>query len=371
MKWNWQLPDWPDFRYDCERMAALEAGFLLRHGQVTGAFQHLDASGRELLRVELLSDEAVETSRIEGQFLNRESVQSSIRRHFGLAVDRVRPVSPAEKGIAELLVETYRTYREPLSDAMLLRWHGMMMAGQLDDGSLGQYRSSPEPMQIISGDPFDPEVHFEAPPSTAVPGEMARFVGWFNASSPSGGESGIPALARAAITHLHFTTIHPFVDGNGRIGRALAEKALSQAAGEPLLASLSQTIEARRKDYYQALASTRFSNEVTDWVLYFGGMVLESIAGSLERVGFLIAKARFFARYQNSLNERQEKLLLRLFREGPRGFQGGLSAANYLSITRTTPATARRDLAALVQMGALSRTGERKGTRYWLRLDHG
>jgi Fic family protein len=368
MDWSWQLPDWPEFKYDPEDTSALEAVFLRECGRVVGAFTHLDPAAQEALKVDLLSDEAIKSSRIEGEILDRESVQSSIRRNLGLQVDRLRAVKPAEQGIADLLVDVYRTYEAPLSHEVLHRWHRMLMAGQLEGGALGNYRRGDDPMQIVTGDPFDPEVHFEAPPSSEVPREMERFVDWFNTGAGGGARVPLPALARGAIAHLYFETIHPFADGNGRIGRALAEKVLSQAAGQPILASLSQTIEANRKQYYAALAETRFTNEITGWVRYFAETVLLAIQDSLERVEFLIAKVRFFDRHETHLNVRQEKVLLRIFREGKAGFQGGLSAGNYLSITKTSPATARRDLAALVKMGALTRTGERKGTRYSLRL---
>lgn len=367
MKWSWERPDWPEFTFDARAMTAMESAFLVKSGHAAGAFTHLGDADRDALRIELLSDEAMETSRIEGEILDRESVESSLRKSFGIPAGRERSAGPKESGIAEMLVETYRGFAAPLDTRTLCSWHAKLMRGQLEAPSLGCYRSGDDPMQIVSGDPFDPEIHFEAPPSTRVPAEMARFLDWFNATTPrENHRASVPALSRAAIAHLHFETIHPFSDGNGRIGRAVAEKALSQAVDRPLLVALSQTIEARRKDYCQALAGTRFTNEVSAWVTWFGGIVLASIDDFHASIEFLIQKTRFFDRYRDSLNERQEKVLRRVFREGPRGFKGDLSAGNYERIARTSPATARRDLARLVALGALSRTGERKGTRYHL-----
>lgn len=369
MQWNWQLPDWPKFSYDAEAMAAMETVFLRESGRITGALSHLDESDRDTLRIELLSDEALKTSRIEGEILDRESVQSSLRKNFGLKVDRQRGVGPKEKGIADLLAETWRRFAEPLTDRALHEWHRMLMQGQLEAQSLGCYRSGEEPMQIVSGDPFDPEIHFEAPPSIQVAGEMTGFLEWFNRTAPAKKRIPLPALTRSALAHLHFETIHPFSDGNGRIGRAIAEKALFQADGQPIFLALSDAIESERKQYYEALAATRFTNEITAWLTWFGGAVLKSLENSIHRVDFLIQKTHFFDRFGSHLNPRQEKVLRRMFREGPAGFQGGLSAGNVVSITRTSPATARRDLGALVAMGALRKTGERKGTRYFLNLD--
>jgi len=216
-------------------------------------------------------------------------------------------------------------------------------------------------MRIVSGPIHDPVVHFEAPPSGRVPEEMGRFIAWFNDSVAK-----MPGLARAGIAHLWFESIHPFEDGNGRIGRAIAEKTLSQSLGLPTLIALSAVLEKNRRNYYDALGRASRSIEITNWLGYFGKTVLEAQQFSLKRVEFLIYKSRFFEQFRGKLNSRQEKALLRIFREGLDGFQGGLSSKNYVSITRCSPATATRDLAELVAMGAMLRTGGFKHARYFL-----
>jgi Fic family protein len=192
---------------------------------------------------------------------------------------------------------------------------------------------------------------------------MEGFLRWFH-----GDGAKLPALTRAALAHLRFETIHPFEDGNGRIGRAIAELSLSQSSGKPLLIALSQVIGRRKKQYYHQLEAASRTLEVTDWVRYFGASVLEAQQDSVRRIGFLIAKTRFFDRYRGRLNGRQEKVLVRLFEAGMDGFEGGLSAGNYASITKAPPATVTRDLHDLVVKGALLRTGKRKATRYRLQL---
>src|SRR5262249_41286046 len=151
----------------------------------------------------------------------------------------------------EMMIDLYRTSSEPLSEAALFKWHETLLKGRTDLKYVGRYRAGREPMQVVSGALYDPRVHFEAPPSERAPGEMARFIRWFNASGPGGAEP-LPALTRAGIAHLYFESIHPFEDGNGRIGRAISEKALAQAAGQPTPVALAQTILARRKGYYAA-----------------------------------------------------------------------------------------------------------------------
>jgi Fic family protein len=360
--WNWQLPDWPHFRYEAGGLLALEAEFMRLSGVHVGVFSHLGDEDREVLRTEILSDEAMLTSRIEGEVMNRDSLQSSIRRLFGLAHDG-RRVRPAERGISELQVDLYRTSAAPLTDEKLFEWHRMCMRGRLDLSVIGAYRRHAEPMRIISGPVHDPVVHFEAPPSTLVTREMRKFIQWFNRPVEP-----LTGISRAGTAHLYFESIHPFEDGNGRIGRAIAEMALSQAMGQPTLIAISTVIEKRRKSYYEALQKASRSNYVGDWLEFFGSMVIEAQMLSLKRVEFLVYKAKFFIRFRDLLNPRQEKVVLRVFREGIDGFAGGLSSANYVSITQCSPATATRDLAGLVQMGAMTRSGELKHARYFLNL---
>ena len=198
-----------------------------------GTIKHLGDEDREQLTIEAISTEALTTSEIEGEILDRPSVQSSIRRQLGLATDH-RRVKPAEQGIAGMMVSLYRSFADPLSDDMLFGWHKMLTNGRRDLKNIGRYRTDAEPMQVVSGSLHAPRVHFEAPPSSKVPKEMERFVKWFNRTAPNGSDP-LPALTRAGIAHLYFESIHPFEDGNGRLGRAIAEKALAQSVGHPTL----------------------------------------------------------------------------------------------------------------------------------------
>jgi len=366
MSWNWQKSDWPKFRWDRARLAVKEEKFLLGAGVAIGAIKHLTEDERYTLTVELMSTEAVTTSAIEGEVLNRDSVQSSILYQLGLMTSSKRRVLPAEQGIAEMMVEVYRSSPEPLSSKMMFDWHRKVMLGR-SDLPVGRFRVSREPMQVISGRIGEPKVHFEGPPSKQVHAEMQRFIAWFNQTAVDG-KASLPALTRAGTAHLYFESIHPFEDGNGRIGRALAEKAITQTVHQPVLVGLATSILLHRKDYYDALERANRRNEITEWLEWFAEIAIEAQRNSLAQVEFVIAKAKLLDRLRNLLNERQEKALLRLFRAGPEGFKGGLSASNYVSITGASPATTTRDLADLVEKGALIRAGERKHTRYTLNL---
>ena len=362
MTWNWQRAAWPHFTYDPTALEALERQFLLNSGEFIGAYRHINPAERDQLRIELISDEALTTSEIEGEVLNRDSLQSSLRRQFGLGGDE-RRVPPAERGIAEMMVDLYRTFAAPLSHEQLHAWHRMVMADAKRIEVVGGYRTHADAMQVVSGAIGNPTIHFEAPPSAHVPGQMEAFLTWFN------GNSTLPALTRAGIAHIYFESIHPFEDGNGRIGRAISEKALAQSLGQPSLISLSFTIARHRKRYYDMLEHSNKDIGITDWLVYFGETVLEAQQNTMKRVTFHIAKVHYFDRHGGALNERQLKVVTRMFREGIDGFKGGLSAENYISITKASRATATRDLQDLVEKGAFSRTGERRHTRYSLRLE--
>ena len=364
MTWNWQKSDWPNFRRDPARLEAAEKQFLVSGGVFVGTVRHLGKDERDELTVEAMSTEAVTTSEIEGEILDRASVQSSLRKQLGLATDE-RRVRPAERGIAEMMVDLYRSFAEPLSEEMLFRWHRMVMSGSRNLRDMGRYRTSAEPMQVVSGPIGEPRVHFEAPSSLRVPSEMERFVAWFN-RTVAGREEPLPALTRAGIAHLYFESIHPFEDGNGRVGRAIAEKALAQNLGQPTLTALAATILAQRKSYYEALEAANKENEITGWLMWFAGVAIEALHRTIALMEFLIDKTKLLDRLKGQLNARQEKALLRMFREGLEGFKGGLSAGKYSTITGASPATTTRDLADLVAKGALLREGERRHARYHL-----
>ena len=366
MLWNWTQPDWPDFRFDSAAAEPLERRFLLSSGEILGAVRHVTSTERDRLRIELLSEEVMRTSAIEGEVLDRASVQSSLRRQFGLTIDGA-PSRPREQGVAEMMVDVYSTCAAPLTHDTLCRWHRMLLSHDRGLESIGAYRRHDDAMQIVSGRIDRPTVHFEAPPSARVRGEMDAFVDWFNRTAPDG-PAPLPALTRAALGHLWFESIHPFEDGNGRLGRALAEKSLAQNIGQPSLIALAYTIERHRKGYYDQLETHQKTLDITGWLLWFAETVLAAQQVTLTRVAFFIGKAKFYDQFRDLLNDRQAKVIERMFREGPDGFKGGLSAENYIAMTGTSRATTTRDLQNLVEMGALRRTGERRHTRYWLGL---
>lgn len=361
MRCIWERPDWPNFTFDATAFIHLERAFHRNTGLILGSLSTVSSDDVDELRVTLLSNEALDTSKIEGEILDRDSVQSSIRGQLGLQTDGRRS-GPKETGASRMMVDLYKSYREPLNQERIFSWHQMMMNGRIDLEIIGGYRMHEDPMQIESGRLDAPQVFYEAPPSHRVPKEMENYLLWFNQAF----SEGMPTLVHAGLAHLFFELIHPFEDGNGRIGRAIAEKALAMGATHPLITSLSTTIEQNKKAYYQALERANGSLEVTDWLVYFSGEVLKAQTNVQKLIQFIVEKARYFEDFRNKLNERQTKVVLQVFREGPEGFKGGLSAENYIRISNTSPATATRDLAEMVALGALKKTGKLRYTRYYL-----
>lgn len=363
--WCWQLKQWPEFSYDKEQLQLLESRFQQNAGLIRGVFKHLADADRDHLAVEIMSDEALNSSEIEGEHLNRDSIRASIMRQLGLQVD-MRKIPPREAGISEMIVNLYRHYSEPLKHELLHEWHSMVMNGRRDIRAIGKYRDHADPMQIVSGRIDKPRVHFEAPPSERMAEEMQQFMEWFALAHDE--NASILPLTRAGIAHLYFVNIHPFEDGNGRIARAIAEKSLAMSINHPSLISLSQIIQKNKRAYYGALENHNRSLQITDWLLYFGQTILDAQDHTMKLVEFIISKAKFFDIHGKHMNERQRKALLRMFQEGYSGFQGGLSADNYIKITDASASSATRDLQDMVNKKMLQRTGERKATRYWLCL---
>jgi Fic family protein len=288
-------------------------------------------------------------------------------REFGLAeIVREARTTPGESGIAKMMKELYAEYQHPLSHEMLFSWHDNLMLGN-PEIKAGKYRTYKEDMQVVSGRIDKPKIHFVAPPSSRIPQEMNQLIDWFNRTAP-GSKTHFPSLTRAGIAHFYFVTIHPFEDGNGRIGRALVTKALSQSIKSPVLTAVSCTINQDKKEYYKSLNTQNKSNEITPYLTYFSKTILESQRAMIEKLDFLIAKTKFFDAHKRNINDRQKKAILRVFREGPRGFDGGLGAKNYMAITKAPKATATRDLTDLVKKGILTKTGKLKSTRYELNL---
>jgi len=368
MIYNWQQKDWPDFKYQLKQISSPQLSFGLKSGKISGVLLDLPQTTQREAIIDMMVAEAIKTSEIEGELLNRLEVMSSIKINLGVHDKHPKQVKDLRaKGIAELMVSIRKTYNEPLTKRMLFAWYELLMMGNSHINS-GKWRKSNTPMQVISGTIGKEIIHFEAPPSSQLPNEMSKFIKWYNRTAPGKANAIDNSLIRSAVVHLYFESIHPFEDGNGRIGRALSEKILSQGIGQPIFISLSTTIEGNKKLYYKALKQAQRSNEITLWLKYFIKTILDAQKDAEKMVHFSVKKARFYDQHQNVLSKRQTKVINRILQEGPKGFKGGITAKKYMVITKTSKATATRDLQELSEQGIFIPSGGGRNISYELKL---
>ncbi len=356
----WQHTDWPNYNYTLDGVDNMLLSFSEKLGRVSGIMEGLPQETRQDVIIDIILAEAIKTSEIEGEFPNRKDVLSSIRKNLGLHTGPEHIRDKSALGLGELMIDVRNTFNESLTQEKLFAWHEMLLR-QNKKIEGGKWRTHEDPMQVVSGTIGKEKVHFEAPPSSAVPLEMERFIQWFNNTAPGEKYEIRKASVRAAVAHLYFETIHPFEDGNGRIGRAIAEKALSQTIGRPVVLSLSRAIEAKKKLYYDSLERAQQSKDVTQWIEYFVATTLEAQTEAETQIEFTLKKTRIFDRFRDQLNDRQLTVIKRMLEEGPAGFRGGINAQKYIGITKTSKATATRDMQQLLEIGAFLLVGKAGG----------
>ena len=369
MKWIWQNNNWPQFTYDENLFSDRMAEFRLTSERLSGRIEALSGSNQNDAIIDLLLSEAIKTSAIEGEILDRDSVRSSLLSLINS--DTLPPTNDLKgAGAASLLVDVRKKWSQPLSHDLLGEWQAMAVPEQRTSLILrGHYRTDPTPMQIVSGFYGRHKVHYEAPPAVQVMDEMNAFIDWYNKTSQQDKRSNLSGIIRAGIAHVWFETIHPFDDGNGRVGRAIADHALSQSLGYPTLACLATAIESKKKQYYQELEQVgRGKLNLNKWLEYFTNAVIHAQSIAKKEVDFVLNKTRFYDRFADQLNERQAKVVERIFAEGRKGFEGGLSTKNYMTIAKCPNRTASRDLSDMLDKGIISKFGAGRSTRYELHL---
>jgi len=358
LEWIWQQPEWPRFRWDKARLASVLSRARLAQGKVLGAARLLDAHLTIEAVAAILVEDGLTTSAIEGERLDVDAVRSSVARRLGLPSAGL-PVPPhAVDGLIDVLLDATRRHDAPLTVERLAGWQAALFPtgySGLHAVRAGELRGD-EPMRVVSGVIGRERVHFVAPPRESLSAELDRFVAWFNAPPP-----GLDGLVRSGLAHLWFVTLHPFEDGNGRLARSISDMAISQDERQPMrLFSLTAQILRERENYYDILERTqRDGLDVTEWLAWFLAQVEAAATAADQTVANTLAKARFWLKHQaTALNERQRKALNRLLDAGPGGFVGGINTRKYMSLTKTSRATAYRELADLVEKGCLRPTGK-------------
>lgn len=360
-KYNYQLPGWPNGKVSRalvrEELAAFKAAFsrirkALRRGQNTDVLAWS------------LTQEAVTTSELEGVKVDESVVMSSICKVLGVPMVPAGFTKDAQaEGVAHMMLAVRQDWDKPVTSALLKKWHRILLSGRDDLVSIGQFRTHTEPMRIIRRtSEGDVEVRFVAPPSAQVEKEMRAFVRLWKTAADTP-----EALALAcAQMHLHFESIHPFEDGNGRIGRALIAKFLAQGLGMGLVFPLSTILARHRATYYDELNAASYSLDWTSFAAFFIPVLTETLTDFLDALTFIHTKGSYLAKFEPKMSERAKKVILRLFENGPQALEEGLSAAKWMRIGKVSKPTATRDLAELAKIQALIPVKRGNLTRYLL-----
>lgn len=364
--WIWQQPDWPHFTWQAEQLAPLLRACIHAQGRLLGMLGAVGSDTEVQSSLDAMLQNIVTSSAIEGEQLNVDSVRSSLARRLGLNEDG--RTTPRSEGLAELLIDATRECQSSLDLPRLLNWHRWLFPA--DEGlsarplRISELRGD-EPMQVVSGRLDRPTVHFEAPPREGLDQQLMDFLAWFESSRS---DVSLDPLLRAGIAHFWFVTLHPFGDGNGRLTRAITDMALAQSDQQAIrFYAMSASILDDRAGYYRILeASQKGGLDITAWLHWFLSTLLKSLEQALARIDRVLAKARFWQAHRGqALSAEQIKVLNRLLDGGERGFEDGISAAQYQAVARVSKATATRHLSDLQEKGCIFRLpGGGRSTRY-------
>ena len=352
MKYIWQRDHWTKFSWKSDQLLPLLGKARQMQGEILARGKALGFQLTPQAQAEILTEEVIKTSAIEGETLNRDFVRSSVARHLGLPQAGLKAVDRHIDGLVEVLLDATKNHGKPLNVQRLYSWH----AALFPTGYSGLYKIRAgkwriEPMQVVSGPVGRHKVHFEAPPSERLDEEIKNFLVWFKE-----GHNNTEGFLRCAIAHFWFVTIHPFDDGNGRIARALTDMALAQDENLAIrFYSLSSQIMEERNSYYNVLQEVSKGNgDVTLWLAWFLGCLIRAMEKSKTIIGKVLAKSEFWQKHsQTELNERQRKVINLLLDAGQGNFQGGLTTRKYVSVGKVSRATAYREITELVEKGIL------------------
>ncbi|MFA4889348.1 MAG: DUF4172 domain-containing protein [Candidatus Omnitrophota bacterium] len=352
MKYIWEHKNWFNFKYGESVLLQPLSALRVLQGKLLGRIKSLDINLETEAQAGILVEEAVRTSQIEGQKLNRDIVRSSVALRLGLP-NGVGQHDRNIDGLIDVLLDAVRFHDKLLTLERLNGWQAALFPSGhsgLRKIRAGKLRGD-ESMQIVSGSIGKEKVHFEALPRERLDEEMKLFLKWWNSSLGS-----MDGILRAATAHLRFVTVHPYEDGNGRLARALTDMALAQ--DEKLKVrfySVSSEIMKMRNEYYEILEDVQKCRvDLTQWYLWFIKCVTASIAHSQDIIANVFARVDFWNQHaQTELNQRQKKVLNRILEAGAGNFTGGLTTRKYVSIAKVSRATAFREIADMLNKKVL------------------
>ena len=357
--YNWQQKGWP--RASVKR-AALREELKAFESAFKALKKCLAPAQDPELTAETLTDEAVTTSAIEGVRVDESAVMSSICRALGVATPPMHFAKDARaEGVAEMMLAVRRDWNKPVSDSLIRRWHANLMSGDVGRVAAGAFRRESVYVVRRHADGTQ-EIRFEAPPAMRVGKEVRAFATAWRAAAKTPADLAL----KAALLHPHFESIHPFEDGNGRVGRALVAKALAEGLGAPLVLPVSTIIARHRVAYYDEINEASRTLDWTNWCAFFIPVLTEMLTSFVSAAEFVAAKRAYLDKYEKHLSPRAKKVILRMFEGGEKGVVSGLSAAKWVRMTKVSKPTATRDLAELVAAGAIIPVGAGPAARYAL-----
>lgn len=342
---------WPHFLWNWERLSDLLIELRYRQGCLLGGMKLIGFQLREEVVLQTLTQDVVKSSEIEGEILDRSLVRSSVARRLGMDV-AANAVDRNVEGVVEMMLDATQRFDQPLTQERLLAWHTLLFPtgrSGFTKVRVGAWRSGP--VHVISGYRDKETVHFEGPAASRVPREMALFLDWFNR------ENTTDPILKAALAHLWFLTIHPFEDGNGRIGRAIADLLLARSEqSSQRFYSLSSQIQLERKDYYTILEQTQKGTlDITPWMTWFFECLGRAIENALTTLDMVARKAQFWdSLAEVPLNERQHKIIGRMLD----GLEGKLTSSKWAKMAKCSQDTAYRDILDLLHRGIFVKNAE-------------
>jgi len=366
----YEQPDWPQFKWNDSKLMPLLTEVRNLQGRVVGKMGALGFDLINQANLEILTQDVLKSTEIEGEILNPEQVRSSIARRLGLEISGLVHSDRNVDGVVDMTLDATKNFDKSLSQDRLFAWHNALFP----TGYIGMYKvlvgcwrdDSTGPMQVVSGPMGKEKVHFQAPAAANIDKEIQLFFKWIN-SRPK-----LDLVIKAALAHLWFVTLHPFEDGNGRIARAITDMILAQSDGQSYrFYSMSTQIRNERKEYYYILEQTQKGKlDITDWLEWFLSCMLNALEASETLLSNVIFKHDFWVKNTNGLeNERQKKVLNNLLD----GFEGKLTTTKWARITKCSQDTALRDIQDLIDKRILFklRSGGRSTGYDLLRDDNG
>jgi Fic family protein len=349
-KYIYEFPNWPEFSWQEKAIIGIFGEVKLMQGKILGQMKALGFSAKEEATLHALSLDVVKSSEIEGEFLNYDQVRSSIARRLGINSGGLIPSNRHIEGIVEMMLDATQNFHLPMTEKRLFGWHAALFPTGFSGPyriEVGQYRTGE--MNIVSGAMGKEKIHYVAIKPDQVKPEMDRFLDWYNS------EQGLDPVLKAAIAHFWFIIIHPFDDGNGRLGRALTDLMLSRSENSAeRFYSMSSQIMVERKRYYEILQTVQHSSgDLTVWLDWFLNCLKNAMSSTEGTTKRIVQKSNFWHVHENiPLNGRQRMMINKLFD----GIDGKLQSSKWAKMTKTSSDTALRDIKDLMEKGILKQS---------------